>query len=182
MLPREIRLELRYPGDALFFVYECALTTRCGVVHQHNDPVASGLSAGRALSCLACTYRVVLCAFASSNYSALLLQPLGCARLALHQAVLLSCLDAACTDFLQSRPLGMLVSSAAALDALRSAEVTRRAVSPLPGDYAVPEWGVDSRAAAAGCALLDPADADTTEAAPGAAMHNRAARAGGQTL
>ena len=38
-------------------------TTRCGVVHV-RDPVASGLTAGKALSCLARAYRKVLHAFA----------------------------------------------------------------------------------------------------------------------
>ena len=51
------------------------------------------------------------------------------------------CLDATCTVFPRFRPLGMLVSSAPVLDAFRSAEITRRAVSPILGDDAVPEEG-----------------------------------------
>ena len=41
----------------------------------------------------------------------------------------------------------MLVSSAAALDAFRSAEITRRAVSPSSGDAAAPDGGIGSTAA-----------------------------------
>ena len=119
-----------------------SLAVRLGAIHV-RDPVASGLSAGRALSCIARAYRKVFRAFAASTHSALLLQPLGCARLPPHQPALLSmaaipladgCLDAACSDFLLSRPLGMLVISAAAIDAFRSAEVTRSAVSPSSGN------------------------------------------------
>ena len=51
---------------------------------------------------------------------------------------------------LRSHTLGMLVSSTAALHALRSAEFIRRAVSPSIGDDTVPEGGMGSRAAAAG--------------------------------
>ena len=61
------------------------MTFRYGVVHV-RDPVASGLTAGRALSVFARAYREVFLAFASSPYSALLLQPLGCARLPIRQA------------------------------------------------------------------------------------------------
>ena len=70
----------------------------------------------------------------------------------------------------------MLVSTSAALDASRSAETTRRAVSPSSGVAAVPEGGIDSRAA--GCVSLDPADADTTQAAPGRRRTTGPARAG----
>ena len=92
-------------------VLPCGLSVRYGVIHI-RDPAASGLSAGRALSCIARAYREVFRAFASSAHSALLLQPLGCARLPLHQSALLSmaaiqlaagCLDAGCLDFLLSR-------------------------------------------------------------------------------
>ena len=90
-LPREILLELRCPGDALFFVHECVLpcglAVRYGVIHV-RDPVASGLSAGRALSCIARAYREVFRALASSTHPALLLKPPGCARLPLHQSAL----------------------------------------------------------------------------------------------
>ena len=57
-------------------------------------------------------------------------------------------LDATNLRTLRSRPLGMLVRSAAVLYAFRSAEIMRRAVPPSVGDKAVPEAGVDSRATA----------------------------------
>ena len=84
------------------------------------------------------------------------------------------CLDVTCTEILRSRPLGMLVSSAAALEAFGSAETTRRAVSPFIGDGAVPEGVMDSRAAAAGYAPPKSADTGTAEAAPGATTYSRA--------
>ena len=94
--------------------------------------------------------------FRRSAHSSLLLHPLGCARLPIRQAAQLNmaaiqlvagCLDSTCSDLLLSRPLGLLVDSAAALDAFRSAEVTRRAVSPNAGGTAAPEGGIGSEAA-----------------------------------
>ena len=149
-LPRTNRLELRDPSDALFYVQEFVppdgMTSRYGVVYIH-DPVAAGLTSGRALSCPARAYREIFRAFASSPYYALLLQPLGCARLPLFHAAQLSmaaiqvgagCLDATCSTTLQSRPLGMLVSSSAALDARLTRATTHQAdilTKPLQGGW-----------------------------------------------
>ena len=153
LLPRAIRLELRDPGDALFYIHENAQpdgqTAHFGVVHV-CDLVASGLTAGKAFSCFARACREVLCAFASSTCSALVLQTPGCARLPTSQAGVLSmaaiqlaagCLDVTSPNPLRSRPLGMLVSSAAVLESTRSAELTRLAVFPSIGGDAVPEGG-----------------------------------------
>ena len=161
-LPCAIRLGLRHPGGALFYVHECVRSDgqadRSGVVYV-RDPVASGLTPSTAPSCLARASREVFNAFAPSSCAALLLQPLGCARLPISKAAVLSmaviqlaagCLDVPSTSILRSRPLGMTVRSAAVLRAIRSAEIMRRAVPPSIGGDAVPEGGMDNRAAATG--------------------------------
>ena len=62
------------------------------------------------------------------------------------------CPDVPSTHILRSRPLGMLLHSASVLHASRTAEIMRRAASPSVGGDAVPEGGMDNKAAAAGSA------------------------------
>ena len=153
-LPREIRLELRCPGDAPFYVHNyvrpCGLRAQIGMIHV-RDPDVSALTAAYALTGLVRAYREVFIAFGSSARSALLLKPLGSHRLPVHQATLLSmaaiqlaagCLRATCHRYLAARPLGMLVNMASALDAFRADEYARRGASTRVEDAAPPEGGI----------------------------------------
>ena len=117
---------------------------------NYRDPIVSGPTAVPALTYLSRAYRETFSAFASSCCTTLLLQPLGCTRLPISKAAVISmsatqlaagCLDATSLYALQSRPFGMLVRSAAVPNAFCNAGIMRRAVSPSIGGDAVPEGG-----------------------------------------
>ena len=77
-LPRAIRIELRRPGCALYYLHECARSDgqadRFGVIHVRGPVVIiPGPSAAPALTYLSRAYREAFSAFASSCCSTFLL-------------------------------------------------------------------------------------------------------------